>query len=98
MQQSHTDLEQLRLQRDKIDQIILNFFHECQEEDFDTLLNYKNTKGDNYHKHFGNLLQHVFNHQTHHRGQITTLFFQQKIDISVTDLLAIIPNKNFAQF
>ncbi|WP_417687762.1 DinB family protein [Roseibium sp.] len=29
---------------------------------------------------------HMFNHQTHHRGQLSTLFSQTGIDIGVTDL------------
>jgi uncharacterized damage-inducible protein DinB len=33
---------------------------------------------------------HVFNHQTHHRGQITTLLSQQGHDIGVTDLIAML--------
>jgi uncharacterized damage-inducible protein DinB len=33
---------------------------------------------------------HVFNHQTHHRGQITTLFMQQGYDPGVTDLVAML--------
>jgi uncharacterized damage-inducible protein DinB len=32
---------------------------------------------------------HVFNHQTHHRGQVTTLFMQQGCDPGVTDLYAM---------
>lgn len=32
-------------------------------------------------------LTHFFNHQTHHRGQITTLLHQQGIDPGVTDLI-----------
>jgi uncharacterized damage-inducible protein DinB len=30
---------------------------------------------------------HFFNHQTHHRGQVTTLLRQQGVDPGVTDLL-----------
>jgi uncharacterized damage-inducible protein DinB len=30
---------------------------------------------------------HMFNHQTHHRGQVTTLLSQRKIDVGVTDLM-----------
>ena len=30
---------------------------------------------------------HFFNHQTHHRGQVTTLLSQRGIDPGVTDLL-----------
>ena len=33
---------------------------------------------------------HVFNHQTHHRGQITTLLKQQGCDPGVTDLFAML--------
>jgi uncharacterized damage-inducible protein DinB len=33
---------------------------------------------------------HVFNHQTHHRGQITTLLMQQGSDPGVTDLFAML--------
>jgi uncharacterized damage-inducible protein DinB len=33
---------------------------------------------------------HLFNHQTHHRGQITTLLMQQGCDPGVTDLLAML--------
>ncbi|MCA9592923.1 MAG: hypothetical protein KC776_06415, partial [Myxococcales bacterium] len=32
----------------------------------------------------------VFNHQTHHRGQITTLLVQQGCDPGVTDLVAML--------
>ncbi len=32
---------------------------------------------------------HFFNHQTHHRGQLTTLLSQQGIDPGVTDLLGL---------
>jgi uncharacterized damage-inducible protein DinB len=39
-------------------------------------------------KNFHALLLHFFNHQTHHRGQATTLLFQQGEDVGVTDLIA----------
>nr|WP_319384436.1 DinB family protein [uncultured Roseibium sp.] len=32
------------------------------------------------------LVTHMFNHQTHHRGQLSTLLMQSGIDIGVTDL------------
>lgn len=36
---------------------------------------------------------HMFNHQTHHRGQVTTLLSQQKIDLGATDLM-MMPHQN----
>jgi len=35
----------------------------------------------------GLAVTHFFNHQTHHRGQLTTLLMQQGIDPGVTDLM-----------
>jgi len=32
------------------------------------------------------LVTHLFNHQTHHRGQVTTLLSQRGLDIGTTDL------------
>lgn len=32
------------------------------------------------------LVAHIFNHQTHHRGQLTTLLMQHGIDPGVTDI------------
>ena len=45
-------------------------------------------------KNLFSLLMHFFNHQTHHRGQASTLLSQQGIDIGVTDLLALIPEQS----
>ena len=35
-------------------------------------------------------LLHFFNHQTHHRGQVTTLLMQAGRDPGVTDLIAML--------
>jgi len=44
-------------------------------------------------RNFAALVQHFFNHQTHHRGQATTLLSQAGVDVGVTDLLARVPNE-----
>jgi uncharacterized damage-inducible protein DinB len=36
---------------------------------------------------------HMFNHQAHHRGQLTTLLMQQGIDPEATDLISL-PERN----
>jgi uncharacterized damage-inducible protein DinB len=35
-------------------------------------------------------VSHFFNHQTHHRGQVTTLLMQVGHDPGVTDLIALL--------
>ncbi|MEK7877983.1 MAG: DinB family protein, partial [Pseudomonadota bacterium] len=57
---------------------------------------YANMKGIVSNKRFSSLVMHFFNHQTHHRGQATTLLFQAGQDVGVTDLLAVIPNEGNA--
>lgn len=87
-----TDLHQLGKERKHLDQVIIALIAEATEADYDHVLSYSNVKGIPARKKFGFLMCHFFNHQTHHRGQITTLFNQNGIDIGVTDLLAAIPN------
>ncbi|MEP5224441.1 MAG: DinB family protein, partial [Marinobacter sp.] len=36
-------------------------------------------------------LSHFFNHQTHHRGQISSLLTQLGVDVGVTDLIGMKP-------
>jgi len=60
------------------------------------VLHYANTKGVKSQKRFSSLLMHFFNHQTHHRGQATTLLFQAGQDVGATDLLVLIPNETQA--
>jgi uncharacterized damage-inducible protein DinB len=50
-------------------------------------------KGIPARKLFGTLVLNLFNHQTHHRGQATTLLSLAGLDVGVTDLLALIPEE-----
>jgi len=79
--------------REKIDLLLCNWLeNETNENDFNELLSYSNSKGVESERDFGELLSHLFNHQTHHRGQLSTLLHQIKIDVGVTDFLYEIPD------
>lgn len=80
------DLPVLHQHRVRIDAIITAFAAEVSDRDLAQPLSYKNARADN-RKHFGSQLLHFFNHQTHHRGQTSTLLSQSGVDIGVTDLL-----------
>lgn len=86
------DLAALRGQREKLDAIISAWAPQLTDADLAHTFEYRSTKGDLYRKHFGSVLAHFFNHQTHHRGQASTLLTQAGADIGVTDLLLWIPN------
>ncbi|MDO3381442.1 DinB family protein [Gilvimarinus algae] len=64
---------------------------ELAAADLDRPLAYHNSKGEPATRDFGELLMHFFNHQTHHRGQVSTLLNQRGVDIGVTDFLIDIP-------
>jgi uncharacterized damage-inducible protein DinB len=79
--------------RASIDAVIVQLAGSITEQDLASTLRYSSTSGAPQAKNFGLLLQHFFNHQTHHRGQASTLLFQAGLDIGVTDLNALIPNE-----
>jgi len=87
------DFAALRKQRDWLDALIVDWVATLTATDLDTVLDYKNMKGVPGHRRFGSLLLHFFNHQTHHRGQITTLLSQAGVEVGVTDLLVRIPDQ-----
>ncbi|HEA51565.1 MAG TPA: hypothetical protein ENI00_04420 [Marinobacter antarcticus] len=70
---------------------IINWVRELTDSDLNLRFNYHNTKGVPSSKRFSSLVLHFFNHQTHHRGQVSALLSQAGEDIGVTDLLALIP-------
>jgi uncharacterized damage-inducible protein DinB len=89
----YSDFRGLRTARERLDRAILAFTRELTEEALSFSLSYNSMKGQPFTKNFGSLLLHFFNHQTHHRGQATTLLSQAGIDVGVTDLLASIPDE-----
>lgn len=89
----YTSFAELYQQRLKLDEIIINWCNELSESDICYLLSYKQMNGESNLKVLGSLMFHFFNHQTHHRGQVTTLLSQEGIDVGVTDLLMLIPNE-----
>lgn len=87
----HADISHLKAARETMDAMLVLFTKEAAEEDYAYNFAYTNTEGKTHKKLFGSLVQHLFNHQTHHRGQVSTLLNQQGIDIGSTDLLMLIP-------
>ncbi len=80
----------LKTERERIDAMIIAFATELDEAGLKQAFNYQNMKGLQFSSPLHQPLLHFFNHQTHHRGQITTLLNQAGIDVGVTDLLMLI--------
>ncbi|UII22545.1 DinB family protein [Fulvivirga ligni] len=55
---------------------------------FEEMIFYKNTKGIKYESTLREIVTHVLNHSTHHRGQVIALLRQMDIEPPVTDYIA----------
>jgi uncharacterized damage-inducible protein DinB len=87
---------ELNSQRKLLGQGIIDWCGQLEEADLNSNFFYHNMKGEPFTKKFGSLILHFFNHQTHHRGQVTTLLSQNGLDVGVTDLLMLIPDEDKA--
>ena len=85
------NLAELRVHRERLDGLIGALAGELRPADLEQTFSYRTMSGQAFHKRFGSVLLHFFNHQTHHRGQASTLLMQAGVDIGVTDLLVWIP-------
>jgi len=57
------------------------------------VISYTNTKGEDWAYPLGQILQHVWNHSTYHRGQVMAMLRQLGAQPAVTDLLVYVDQK-----
>ncbi len=65
----HEDFAALRTAREAADERIFAFV--TGTDAYDRVLEYQNSSGKTFRQALGPALTHFFNHQTHHRGQIS---------------------------
>jgi uncharacterized damage-inducible protein DinB len=87
----YPDLDGFTRRRGVLDEIILDWVREVAASDLDETLSFVSTEGNTVRVVVRDLLQHIFMHQIHHRGQITCLLSQRGIDYGSTDLPVIVP-------
>ncbi len=81
------DFEALRSKRAATDTVLEAFVRELTPDLLERDLEYKNSKGTDFANPLWHVVAHIFNHQTHHRGQVTALLSQTGIDPGMTDFL-----------
>lgn len=86
------DLDAFRAERAALDGVIIDWCTELKGSDLDRPFRYTNYKGELHNKRLGDLVLHLFLHQIHHRGQVTTLLSQADMDFGETDLPEIVPD------
>ena len=96
-QELYSDFAQLRSERERTDQRIADWVAGLSEADLGADLRYTSLMQPAPRScPLWIALAHFFNHQTHHRGQLTTLLNQAGVDCGVTDLI-MLPELQAAQ-
>jgi uncharacterized damage-inducible protein DinB len=85
------DFAELRQQREWLDQVFIDWIDNLDDVALQDDIRYRNMAGKEFCKPYAYLINTLFLHQVHHRGQITTLLSQAGIDFGDTDLVEIIP-------
>lgn len=85
----YEDLAGLTAWRKRIDKQIIRCVEalETSGTGVSSLMTHRMADGTTTEFTVNKALSHWFNHQTHHRGQVTTLLTQMGVDVGVTDLL-----------
>ena len=73
--------------RKEADTVIVQFVNELDEAKLNSVIKYKNHKGEDQEQELWKPLLHWFNHQTHHRGQISVLLDMVGVDHDYSSLL-----------
>ena len=96
----HADLGELREAREKEDQRIISRVFGLEEEQLAASLNYQISSGAPQTQPLHQVLSHLFNHQTHHRGQAHDLICQllgaakaPMLDLLIYQRLAAMDNR-----
>jgi len=63
------------------------FIDGITDESLATVITYTNTKGEEWSYPLGQMIQHVMNHSSYHRGQVTTMLRQLGAKVNPVDLL-----------
>ena len=88
-QELYADFDELRRQRALTDRVLSAWVAELTPERLAAPLIFMR-RGQRHEVPLWWTVAHLFNHQTHHRGQLTTLLSQQGLEPGVTDLFAML--------
>jgi uncharacterized damage-inducible protein DinB len=79
--------EELKINSGIIDKLWMDYVRRCRDDEFSFLKSYHNSKGEHFITAASDIILHVMNHSTYHRGQINKLLRQKNIDPVNTDYI-----------
>jgi uncharacterized damage-inducible protein DinB len=83
----YTEIESLDEAWAEFEPRLLNFVRALTQEDLDAVMEYKTLKFGAYSNPLWQSMQHLVNHGTYHRGQVTTMRRQHGAQPILTDLM-----------
>lgn len=89
----HPGLTDLRDHQEQTDEVVVNLVAELEGATGpgpDEVFSYTNTRGERHRFRIGELLLHVLNHATHHRGHISQILDAAGVDHDFSNLFPIL--------
>ena len=87
-------LDSLKAKLTEVGQDQKRFIEELSDEGFEQVISYTNTKVEQWEYPLQHIMQHVVNHSTYHRGQITTMLRQLGAKAVMTDFIFYFDEKS----
>jgi uncharacterized damage-inducible protein DinB len=84
----YPDMATLGARWAEVERDLIGFVNALSATDLEKHFEYRDTKGNTYRSLYREALQHLANHGTYHRGQVTTLLRQLGAKPVSTDLIA----------
>mgnify|MGYP001266463761 FL=1 len=86
-EQPHATLAELRMARDSQDEKIITYIDGLSHAEILGTISYARLGGERYEDELRPLLTHVFNHQTHHRGQVHGMLSGTSVEPPLLDII-----------
>jgi len=83
------DYAEFRRERAKVDAIFADFTESAETARFGEVLAYSDSHGIARRYYFRDALDHVFNHQTHHRGQVSQILDELGVEHDFSNLIGV---------
>lgn len=90
------DVAGLQARWNEFEPRLMNFVRELKQADLDRVMEYKTLKFGVYKNPLWQSMQHLVNHGTYHRGQVTTLLRQLGAEPILTDLMHFYRERSLA--
>lgn len=81
------DIDSFAIARSELDGIMISYMKELKPEDLDKTITRVNRKGERMEKVVWKSILHMFNHDTHHRGQISLVLDQKGIENDYSNMI-----------